>query len=120
MMRCGIEVLKRLNDISDFKLDQLIIQAEEKLNKQGLNFYDLYELLKNNGYQIEAVASLSADLPCPYIAFIGNQKMGHYVLVEQVKPKVQIFDPASGLREWRYLTFFLYWSHKAIVFIHQK
>lgn len=45
-MRCGIDVLKRLNEISDLKLEKVIDEAEKKLHSNGLNFYDLYLFIK--------------------------------------------------------------------------
>ena len=40
-MNCGIEVLKRLNQIIDVELNDVILNCESKVNELGLSMYDL-------------------------------------------------------------------------------
>ena len=46
-MNCGIEVLKRLSEILNIDLNDVILNCESKVNEFGLSLYDLkYELNK--------------------------------------------------------------------------
>ena len=41
IMNCGIEVLKRLNEIINIDLNEVIKNCENKVNENGLSVYDL-------------------------------------------------------------------------------
>ena len=113
-MNCGIEVLKRLNEIIDIDLNEVIYKCEKKVNDNGLSMYDLYHELKRV-LDCEAIASLKLIKQTPFIAFIGFDHKGHYVLVEKIDKYVYIYDPAGKYTKCTKLFFYMIWSKKAIV-----
>lgn len=115
-MNCGIEVLKRLNEIINVDLTDVIKRCEAKVTNEGLSMYDLVIEL-NTCIPCQAVASLRFIRQTPFIAFIGFDSIGHYVLVERIDDDVWIFDPAGKLKKCSKLYFYLIWSKKAIYFM---
>ena len=115
-MNCGIQVLKRLNEIIDVDLSEVIIKCENKVTKQGLSMYDLKNEL-NKVIPTVAVMSLKLLKNTPYIAYIGAKKNGHYVLVEKVDKYVWVYDPANKLKKCNKLYFYLLWSKTSLVFM---
>lgn len=118
-MNCGIEVLKRLNEIVDIDLDDVIKRCEKKVNEDGLSMYDLYCEL-NKVVECKAIASLKLIKQTPFIAFIGFDHKGHYVLVEKIDQYVHIYDPAGKYKKCRKLFFYMIWSKKAIVLCYNN
>lgn len=114
-MNCGIEVLKRLNEIIEPELNQVIASCEEKITEKGLCMLDMLNEL-NHVIPCHAVASIYLINQTPYIAFIGFDQAGHYVLIEDINKKVKIFDPAKGHRYLSKFHFYMIWSKKAIIF----
>ena len=88
-MNCGIEVLKRLNELLDQDLKEVIDNCEKKVGEHGLNMLEMFEEL-NQVLPCQAVASLHLIKNTPYIAFIGFDHKGHYVLVEDIQKKVKL------------------------------
>lgn len=115
-MNCGIEILKRLNELIDTDLTKVICRCEKKLGEKGLCMSDLFEEL-NLVLPCQAVSSLHLIKKTPYIAFIGFDHHGHYVLVEDVQKKVRVYDPAKGFLKMTKFHFYMIWSKKAIVFM---
>lgn len=115
-MNCGIEVLKRLNELLDQDLKEVIDNCEQKVDEHGLNMLVMFEEL-NQVLPCQAVASLHLIKNTPYIAFIGFDHKGHYVLVEDIQKKVKLFDPAKGYLTMTKLHFYMIWSKKAIIFM---
>lgn len=113
-MNCGIEVLKRLNQLIEIELDDVILNCEHKLSIQGLSMYDLKTELDKK-IKTMAVASLKLIHSTPYIAFIGFDFKGHYVLVEHIDSYVHIYDPAIGFRTLSKFHFYWIWSKKALL-----
>ena len=56
-MNCGIEVLKRLNELIDTELKEVICRCEKKIGENGLCMSDLFEEL-NLVLPCQAVSSL--------------------------------------------------------------
>ena len=118
-MNCGIEVLKRLDEIIEIDLCEVIQHCEDKLTEHGLSMYDLfYEL--NQVMECKAVASLRLIRQTPYIAFIGSNKKGHYILVEKIEKYVYLYDPAGIYKKCTKLFFYMIWSKKAILLCYNK
>lgn len=115
-MNCGIEVLKRLNEIIEQDLSDVIETCEEKLTDKGLNMYELWNAL-NHVLPCKGIASLSLCIPTPFIAFIGLDGFGHYVLVERIDKFVWVYDPSGKLKKCSKIYFYLLWSKKAIIFM---
>ncbi|MGN1345061.1 MAG: cysteine peptidase family C39 domain-containing protein [Traorella sp.] len=114
-MNCGIEVLKRLDELSKIDLSNTIIECEQKVDKKGLSMFDMKEALSKVIF-CQGVASLSLIKKTPYIAFIGLHSLGHYVLVEKIDQNVYLFDPANHFNKCSLWFFYLIWSKKAIIF----
>ena len=113
-MNCGIEVLKRLNELLDEDLSGVIQNCEQKVGKQGLSMLDIKEEL-SKVLPCQAVASVFLIKKTPYIAFIGFDGTGHYVLVESIAKRVNIFDPANRYHSLTKFHFYMIWSKKAII-----
>lgn len=118
-MNCGIEVLKRLNEMIDIDLNDVIQNCESNVTTQGLSMYDLYHEL-NHVVPCKAIASLKLIKQTPYIAFIGFDNKGHYILVEKIDKYVHLYDPAGKYKKCTKLFFYLIWSKKAIVLCYNK
>ena len=115
-MNCGIEVLKRLNEILDINLNDVINNCEKKVTDKGLSMYDMKTEL-NKVLDTQAIMSLKILKQTPYIAFIGPDHNGHYVLVEKVDRYVWIYDPANKLKKCNKFHFYFIWSKKCLVFM---
>lgn len=113
-MNCGVEVLKRLNELVDEDLNEVIKKAQDLSGENGLNFYDFVCLL-NEKIKCVGVQSLKLISCVPYVAYFGRGKRGHYVLVEEMKPQCIVFDSLKGRRKVSKILFYLFWSKKAIV-----
>ena len=115
-MNCGIEVLKRLSEILNIDLNDVILNCESKVNEFGLSLYDLkYEL--NKVIPTKAIMSLKLLKNTHYIAYIGHKRNGHYVLVEKIDKYVWVYDPANKLKKCNKLYFYLLWSKTSLVFM---
>lgn len=115
-MNCGIEVLKRLNEIINVDLNDVIINCENKVNDKGLSMYDLKNEL-NKVLPTYAIMSLKLIKNTPYIAYIGSKKNGHYVLVEKIDKYVWVYDSINKLKKCNKLYFYLLWSKTSLVFM---
>lgn len=115
-MNCAIAVLKRLRDQYDFPFDSVILNCEQLLKQNEMNFYDLV-CACNKVKKCVGVGSIRLIKATPYIAYISFFKKGHYVLVEKVDHHVLLFDNHFGERKVNKWLFWLVWSKKAIVFI---
>ena len=115
-MNCGIEVLKRLNEILEIDLKDVIKNCESKVNENGLSMYDLKNEL-NKKIPTKAFMSLRLIKHTPWIAYIGSKKNGHYVLVEKIDKYVWVYDPANKLKKCNKLYFYLLWSKTSLVFM---
>lgn len=115
-MNCGIEVLKRLNELTDEDLSEVIEACEKQVDSKGLSMAVLCDELSKVKPCL-AIASVKLIRKTPYIAFIGSKNHGHYLLVERIDRKVLIFDPAGKYREISILHFYMIWSKTAIVFM---
>ena len=118
-MNCGIEVLKRFNEMIDIDLNEVIERLEHKVTENGLNMYDLYCEL-NQVVKCYAVSSLKLIDQTPFIAFIGFDSFGHYVLVEKIDQYVHIYDPSNKYKKMTKLHFYMIWSKKAIILCYNK
>ncbi len=118
-MNCGVEVLKRLNEIIDIDLNEVINNCESKVTNQGLSMYDMYHEL-NKVIDCKAIASIKLIKQTPFIAFIGFDHQGHYVLVEKIDKYVHIYDPAGKYKKCTKLFFYMIWSKKAIVLCYNE
>lgn len=114
-MNCGIEVLKRLNEIIDVDLSNVILNCESKVQKKGISFFDLKSELEKV-LPCQAVMSFQLIKKTPYIAFIGFNSFGHYVLVEKIDQKVYLYDPSGTYQQCSLWFFYLIWSKKALIF----
>ena len=115
-MNCGIEVLKRLNEIIDLDLEEVIRNCEKKVTKKGLTMYDLKEEC-SKVIPCMAIYSIKLIKKTPYIAYIGSNAHGHYVLVEKVDRYVWVYDPANKLKKCNKFYFYLLWSKKSLIFM---
>ena len=115
-MNCGIEVLKRLNEIINIDLNEVIKNCENKVNENGLSMYDL-KMELNKVLPTYAIMSLKLIRNTPWIAFIGNKKNGHYVLVEKIDKYIWVYDPANKLKKCNKIYFYLLWSKTSLVFV---
>lgn len=113
-MNCGIEVLKRLDELVKEDLSDVVRNCERKVNEKGLSMLDIKEELEKV-VPCQAVASVFLIRKTPYIAFIGFDRAGHYVLVESVDEKVSVFDPANRYKSISKFHFYMIWSKKAII-----
>lgn len=118
-MNCGVEVLKRLNEMFDIDLNEVIRNCENKVTDQGLSMYDMYHEL-NKVIDCQAIASIKLLKQTPFIAFIGFDSKGHYVLVEKIDRYVHIYDPAGKYKKCTKLFFYMIWSKKAIVLCYNE
>lgn len=118
-MNCGVEVLKRLNEMFDIDLNEVIRNCESKVTDQGLSMYDMYHEL-NKVIDCHAIASIKLLKQTPFIAFIGFDSKGHYVLVEKIDRYVHIYDPAGKYKKCTKLFFYMIWSKKAIVLCYNE
>lgn len=111
-MNCGIEVLKRLNEIIEKDLSCVIVRCERKVNKKGLRLYDLVTEL-NQVQPCMAVMSLKL-VKTPFIAFVGLHANGHYILVEKIDNQVHVFDPSGKYHVLSKIHFYIIWSKCAV------
>lgn len=113
-MNCGIEVLKRLNEIIEPDLKDVILNCEKLVGEKGLSMYDMKKQLEKN-VPVKAVASIKIIKDTPYIVFIGNQLLGHYMLVEKIDRHVHVFDPSHQYQVLSKFHFYMLWSKKALI-----
>ena len=85
---CAIEYLKQLN-ISSKVLEILIKELEER-SKDGLNIYDLIEVLNNYGYPLKAYRSRFIAFKTPYIMYLPRQQ--HYLLITKEENQYYVWD----------------------------
>ena len=115
-MNCGIEVLKRLNEMIDYDLKEVIKTCENKVNENGLSMLDLKTEL-NKVIPTQAIMSLKFIKNTPWIAYIGSKKNGHYVLVEKIDKYIWVYDPSNKLKKCNKFYFYLLWSKTSLVFM---